>query len=609
MNRVDMQQGSRIPRFSGQRSMVSQNFQQEPMPGVSAQKPSKLQMMQQEYQRSMMKEKEDKLINMYESNQQKALQRVNKRGSVREFFQERRTMGPVDHNTPTMHQLYNQKKSGSQLSGFSNNNSARSNGRAPSTNKPQPINPNNSAGRDRSKLLAPIQRNGAQNNMPFPQKPQIVRPKTYTGRAAQQNKENFGNRFIPKSAPNGENMEYNQNRYDDDEEDETPPPNAQQLYQLQQKRKMLQVQRNSNKNLMQNKQVKQRQPPSRNKIEYEPSDEDEGFDDNGANGADEEIKRKQQELLAQIERQQQELNNLRNERQMAEQQEAIEREKRKKFEEERRRRQVEEERRRKLAEEEERIREQQEQEEMEHKQREQAEHRRRLEAEKQRMRKTPASSHAREYEDYNQYEDEYDHHEPTPPPQPRPANIRKSVPAKRPPPKQNNPSPDFISGGADVSLYEQAIQQEGAFESLGKLKACYNCGRKFAVDRLEKHEKACKNVTKKRKVLDSSKLRTRGTEMEQYVARAGKKRAVEKPKSKNWRQQHESFIEAIRYAKKVTQIEKEGGNVADLPPPPRLENPDYVQCPHCTRKFNVSAAERHIPHCANTRAKPPPRRR
>lgn len=42
-----------------------------------------------------------------------------------------------------------------------------------------------------------------------------------------------------------------------------------------------------------------------------------------------------------------------------------------------------------------------------------------------------------------------------------------------------------------------------------------------------------------------------------------------------------------------------GGKLSDLPPPPVSENPDYVQCPHCNRKFNESAAARHIPKCVN----------
>ena len=63
----------------------------------------------------------------------------------------------------------------------------------------------------------------------------------------------------------------------------------------------------------------------------------------------------------------------------------------------------------------------------------------------------------------------------------------------------------------------------------------------------------------------------------------------------DWRAQHENFIKAIRYAK----------GASDEPPPP-TENPDYVQCPHCERKFNPSTAERHIPKCKDIKAKPAP---
>lgn len=77
-----------------------------------------------------------------------------------------------------------------------------------------------------------------------------------------------------------------------------------------------------------------------------------------------------------------------------------------------------------------------------------------------------------------------------------------------------------------------------------------------------------------------------------------------KKKKSNWRQQHANFIKNLRYAKKVTEMEKTGQDMSHLPPPPVTENPDYVKCPHCSRSFNPTTAERHIPRC-----KAPPRMR
>ena len=57
-------------------------------------------------------------------------------------------------------------------------------------------------------------------------------------------------------------------------------------------------------------------------------------------------------------------------------------------------------------------------------------------------------------------------------------------------------------------------------------------------------------------------------------------------KKSNWRDRHESFINAIRAARQP--------NAA--PPPPEI-NPDYVSCPHCKRRFNPDSAARHIPVC------------
>jgi hypothetical protein len=56
----------------------------------------------------------------------------------------------------------------------------------------------------------------------------------------------------------------------------------------------------------------------------------------------------------------------------------------------------------------------------------------------------------------------------------------------------------------------------------------------------------------------------------------------------------------------MTDYEAQGGNVLDLPPPPPSENPDYVKCPYCERKFNPATAERHIPKCKDIKARPAP---
>ncbi|GFS06246.1 zinc finger C2HC domain-containing protein 1C-like [Elysia marginata] len=79
-----------------------------------------------------------------------------------------------------------------------------------------------------------------------------------------------------------------------------------------------------------------------------------------------------------------------------------------------------------------------------------------------------------------------------------------------------------------------------------------------------------------------------------------------KRKKSNWRAKHEEFIQSLRYAKKVTEYEKEGKDLRELAPPPPTQNPDLVPCPHCGRTFNETAAERHTPRCQAMKTRPPP---
>ncbi len=131
-----------------------------------------------------------------------------------------------------------------------------------------------------------------------------------------------------------------------------------------------------------------------------------------------------------------------------------------------------------------------------------------------------------------------------------------------------------------------------------KLKECSICGRNFAADRLDTHKKICKSTSKKRKQFDSVKMRVEGTEAEKYVEKKKKSKQSEKPaKPNNWRKKHEEFIETVRYAKAVSQVERDGGNIRDIPKPAAASNSDYIQCPKCGRKFNEQAGNRHIPIC------------
>ncbi|KAM5244615.1 zinc finger C2HC domain-containing protein 1C isoform 1-T2 [Hipposideros larvatus] len=142
---------------------------------------------------------------------------------------------------------------------------------------------------------------------------------------------------------------------------------------------------------------------------------------------------------------------------------------------------------------------------------------------------------------------------------------------------------------------------------LGK---CSHCGRKFLLLRLERHSNVCSRMQgSKRKVFDSSRARAKGTELEQYLNWKGPASVkAEPPRKSNWRQKHESFIRTLRQAREVQQVIAKGHH-SDLPPIPPAENPDYLQCPHCSLHFAPKVAERHIPKCKTIKSRPPPPRK
>ncbi|XP_068736435.1 zinc finger C2HC domain-containing protein 1A-like [Montipora capricornis] len=137
--------------------------------------------------------------------------------------------------------------------------------------------------------------------------------------------------------------------------------------------------------------------------------------------------------------------------------------------------------------------------------------------------------------------------------------------------------------------------------SSSKFVECSSCGRTFNPTVLVRHEKICQGQ-KKRKPFDSSRQRT--SELPKDVSRSPTKSQSElasRAKKSNWRQKHEEFISNIKAARNVTMVQKAG---KPLPPPPRAAvNPDYIQCPHCSRRFNEHAAERHITFCKEQKSR------
>jgi len=137
------------------------------------------------------------------------------------------------------------------------------------------------------------------------------------------------------------------------------------------------------------------------------------------------------------------------------------------------------------------------------------------------------------------------------------------------------------------------------------LTSCKNCQRNFAEDRIEKHEEIClKTSQKKRKTFDMTKARVKGTDAASYVKNAAQLKAKEakEQKKSDWRKKREEFINTLRAAKAAQQHLANGGNLKDLPPPPPMDTSDYIQCPHCTRRFSEAAAERHIPKCKDIKS-------
>jgi hypothetical protein len=164
-------------------------------------------------------------------------------------------------------------------------------------------------------------------------------------------------------------------------------------------------------------------------------------------------------------------------------------------------------------------------------------------------------------------------------------------------------------GGAD---YDESA---GDIDT-GERVECPDCQRRFAPHSFPKHAKICAKVfMQKRKKFDSAKMRL--SEFDELNDPTARKRLVKKTGSSNtqsaahaqqssshagWKEKSNAFREAMRAAREVSKALADG---TPLPPPViSAPDPSLIQCPHCSRRFNDRAAERHIPTCQSIKAKP-----
>jgi len=166
--------------------------------------------------------------------------------------------------------------------------------------------------------------------------------------------------------------------------------------------------------------------------------------------------------------------------------------------------------------------------------------------------------------------------------------------------KQAKPKP--VASKPQAASRNQGYSNQIAEYDEVQLEECDICGRKFAADRLARHQKACTKVQKgeakhAKKVAVAQKKQM---ETEKFIAKEAKY------KKNNWRQQHEEFVNNLKYNRKVQAVEEAGGDIRSLGPAPKMTaiESNMIECPYCARKFNPQSAEKHIGICKNVINKP-----
>jgi DNA-directed RNA polymerase subunit RPC12/RpoP len=156
------------------------------------------------------------------------------------------------------------------------------------------------------------------------------------------------------------------------------------------------------------------------------------------------------------------------------------------------------------------------------------------------------------------------------------------------------PSPTAIKRAQQSGMPSEFPEEEEEVD----LEPCQICGRQFRADIIARHMSNCQKQSNKK--VKKFKVSVIPDELQADVKKAQREAAMiarTQPKPKptkmpKWKLEHEQFM-AILKANKTGAI---------VPTNPDLDN--RVECPTCGRKFNETAADRHIPKCGSIMNKP-----
>ena len=166
------------------------------------------------------------------------------------------------------------------------------------------------------------------------------------------------------------------------------------------------------------------------------------------------------------------------------------------------------------------------------------------------------------------------------------------------------------SGAGTVGGTSPPIEQPTEFaQNSVQLVPCGVCGRKFAADRLAKHEAACAKASQKRKPMNIKEQRMTAEQKKaaRTAPRGGRAGGVRAGKAAKWKAESESFRAMLKQGRRDKALLAAGVAMSDLPPPevdPHQAHDDRLECQSCGRFFNEQAHARHIQHCSNTKARP-----